>query len=97
MWLRTNSLGRNHVAASSDSSGDALLASCVATSINTAFCVEVGCLFLFATTWRPLQAGANRLRRVAQLCQNFGVRVQFSVFECRIRELTTRSRCAQRS
>lgn len=28
--------------------------------------------------------GASRLRRVAKLCQNYGVRVQNSVFECRI-------------
>jgi len=26
--------------------------------------------------------GRNRLRRVAKTCQNFGQRVQFSVFEC---------------
>lgn len=26
--------------------------------------------------------GKRRLRRVARLCQNFGQRVQFSVFEC---------------
>ena len=26
--------------------------------------------------------GAKRLRKVAKLCQNRGVRVQFSVFEC---------------
>lgn len=29
-------------------------------------------------------AGAERLRKVAQACQNYGVRVQYSVFECRI-------------
>jgi CRISPR-associated protein Cas2 len=28
------------------------------------------------------KAGRRRLRRVAKLCQNFGQRVQFSVFEC---------------
>jgi len=28
--------------------------------------------------------GRKRLRRVAQACKNFGQRVQFSVFECRI-------------
>ena len=28
------------------------------------------------------QGGARRLRRVARVCQNFGQRVQFSVFEC---------------
>lgn len=27
-------------------------------------------------------AGKRRLRRVARVCQNFGQRVQFSVFEC---------------
>jgi CRISPR-associated protein Cas2 len=27
-------------------------------------------------------AGRRRLRRVARLCQSFGQRVQFSVFEC---------------
>jgi len=26
--------------------------------------------------------GAKRLRRVAKICQNYGQRVQFSVFEC---------------
>lgn len=29
-------------------------------------------------------AGRRRLRRVARLCQNFGQRVQFSVFECMV-------------
>jgi len=28
--------------------------------------------------------GQNRLRRVAKLCVNYGVRVQNSVFECRV-------------
>src|ERR1039457_5090685 len=28
------------------------------------------------------KAGQRRLRRVARLCQSFGQRVQFSVFEC---------------
>ncbi len=28
------------------------------------------------------RAGQRRLRRVARICQNFGQRVQFSVFEC---------------
>jgi CRISPR-associated protein Cas2 len=28
--------------------------------------------------------GAKRLRRVASACKGFGVRVQYSVFECRI-------------
>jgi CRISPR-associated protein Cas2 len=27
-------------------------------------------------------AGKRRLRRVAKICQNFGQRVQYSVFEC---------------
>lgn len=27
-------------------------------------------------------AGKKRLRRVAKICQNFGQRVQYSVFEC---------------
>jgi CRISPR-associated protein Cas2 len=30
------------------------------------------------------KSGQRRLRRVAKLCQNFGQRVQFSVFECLI-------------
>jgi CRISPR-associated protein Cas2 len=30
--------------------------------------------------------GAERLKLVAQQCLNYGVRVQFSVFECRIGE-----------
>lgn len=30
------------------------------------------------------QAGRRRLRRVAQLCENVGQRVQQSVFECRV-------------
>lgn len=29
-------------------------------------------------------AGKRRLRRVAKLCQSFGQRVQFSVFECSV-------------
>lgn len=29
-------------------------------------------------------AGAQRLRRVARHCQNYGIRVQNSVFECRV-------------
>ena len=28
--------------------------------------------------------GASRLRRVAQVCEKYGERVQFSVFECRL-------------
>jgi CRISPR-associated protein Cas2 len=30
--------------------------------------------------------GRRRLRRVAQACLNFGQRVQFSVFECKVRD-----------
>jgi CRISPR-associated protein Cas2 len=30
------------------------------------------------------KAGRRRLRKVAQTCKNFGVRVQFSVFECSV-------------
>jgi CRISPR-associated protein Cas2 len=30
------------------------------------------------------EAGARRLRRIAALCKDYGVRVQYSVFECRI-------------
>lgn len=28
----------------------------------------------------------KRLRRVAETCENFGVRVQYSLFECRLEE-----------
>lgn len=28
--------------------------------------------------------GRKRLRKVAQICKNYGQRVQFSVFECRV-------------
>lgn len=28
------------------------------------------------------RSGARRLRRVAKICQNYGQRVQYSVFEC---------------
>ena len=28
--------------------------------------------------------GAKRLRKIAQICQKYGERVQFSVFECRV-------------
>lgn len=31
-------------------------------------------------------AGRRRLRKVAIVCKNFGQRVQFSVFECRVNE-----------
>ena len=30
------------------------------------------------------RAGERRLARVAKVCEGFGVRVQFSVFECRL-------------
>ncbi len=30
------------------------------------------------------KTGRRRLRRVARLCQNYGQRVQYSVFECKI-------------
>lgn len=30
------------------------------------------------------QGGARRLRRVARICEDYGQRVQFSVFECEI-------------
>ncbi len=30
--------------------------------------------------------GRRRLRRVAKICEGFGQRVQFSVFECRVTE-----------
>jgi len=30
------------------------------------------------------KAGRRRLRRVAKVCQNYGQRVQFSVFECHV-------------
>lgn len=29
-------------------------------------------------------SGARRLRRIAELCKDYGVRVQYSVFECRL-------------
>ena len=29
-------------------------------------------------------SGASRLRRIAQICEKYGQRVQFSVFECRL-------------
>lgn len=32
------------------------------------------------------KAGRNRLRKVATMCKNYGQRVQFSVFECRVNE-----------
>lgn len=30
------------------------------------------------------KAGSSRLRRIAQTCEKYGHRVQFSVFECRL-------------
>lgn len=33
-------------------------------------------------------AGAKRLRRIAQVCQKYGERVQLSVFECRVSPAT---------
>jgi len=33
-------------------------------------------------------AGRRRLRRVAKICQNYGQRVQKSVFECRVDQAT---------
>ena len=36
-----------------------------------------------ATTER---GGPRRLRRIADACKNLGVRVQYSVFECKIEE-----------
>jgi len=33
------------------------------------------------------RAGRKRLRRVAQVCKNFGQRVQKSVFECQVDEM----------
>ncbi|MGE5506448.1 MAG: CRISPR-associated endonuclease Cas2 [Actinomycetota bacterium] len=30
------------------------------------------------------QAGRRRLRRIARICQDYGQRVQFSVFECEV-------------
>ena len=32
------------------------------------------------------KAGRTRLRNVAKVCKNYGQRVQFSVFECRVDE-----------
>ena len=29
-------------------------------------------------------AGKRRLRKIAKACQNFGIRVQYSVFECNV-------------
>ena len=44
------------------------------------------------------RAGQRRLRRVARTCQDFGQRVQFSVFECNVdpaQWVTLRSRLVQ--
>ena len=44
------------------------------------------------------RAGQRRLRRVARACQDFGQRVQFSVFECNVdpaQWVTLRSRLVQ--
>lgn len=30
------------------------------------------------------KGGARRLRRIAEACKDYGVRVQYSVFECRV-------------
>lgn len=32
-------------------------------------------------------AGRSRLRRVARVCKSYGVRVQFSVFECSVSDI----------
>ncbi len=32
-------------------------------------------------------AGQRRLRRVAKTCENYGQRVQYSVFECRVNQI----------
>ncbi|MFQ5569371.1 MAG: CRISPR-associated endonuclease Cas2 [Rhodothermales bacterium] len=32
------------------------------------------------------KAGERRLRRVAKICEGFGQRVQYSIFECRVSE-----------
>jgi len=33
------------------------------------------------------KAGRRRLRRIAKLCEDYGQRVQFSVFECEVDEM----------
>lgn len=33
------------------------------------------------------KAGRRRLRRVAKICEDYGQRVQFSVFECNLNEM----------
>ena len=32
------------------------------------------------------QGGPKRLRRIAEACKDYGVRVQYSVFECRLED-----------
>jgi len=36
----------------------------------------------------PDQAGHRRLQRVARVCEQFGDRLQYSVFECRVSEVS---------
>lgn len=36
----------------------------------------------------PDQAGQRRLQRVARICEQFGDRLQYSVFECRVTEVS---------
>lgn len=36
----------------------------------------------------PDQAGHRRLQRVARICEEFGDRLQYSVFECRVSEVS---------
>ena len=38
----------------------------------------------FTQTAAADSAGAKRLRRISEACKDYGVRVQYSVFECRI-------------
>ncbi len=40
-------------------------------------------------------AGRRRLRKVAIICKDFGQRVQFSVFECRVNEVQYEALCAK--
>ncbi len=41
------------------------------------------------------KAGRRRLFKVAQTCKNYGQRVQFSVFECRVDEAQYEELCAK--
>lgn len=41
------------------------------------------------------KAGRRRLSKVAQTCKNFGQRVQYSVFECRVDEAQYEDLCAK--